>query len=63
VCLARLGRAAEAEPMLLQSFQSVRDNPYATRQRQEALAAVVDLYDREHRPEAAASYRRLLRNP
>ena len=41
--------------ILLESYQTVRDNPYATRQRQETLRAIVDFYDRQHRPAEATS--------
>ena len=58
-CVARLGRHPEAEQLLLESYRSVRDNPYGMRQRDKALQALVAFYDGQEKPTEAARYRRL----
>ena len=58
-CLARLGRYPEAEHLLLESYRSIRDNPYGRLQRDEALQSLIAFYDGQAKPTEAARYRRL----
>ena len=46
LCLARLGRPGEAERLLVESYRTVRDHPFAARQREESRRAIVEFYRR-----------------
>ncbi|MEM7357283.1 MAG: hypothetical protein AAF657_41090, partial [Acidobacteriota bacterium] len=56
-CLVRLGRFAEAEPLLLASFEALDGQRGPKGYRQMARARVVELYERWDQPQAAAAYR------
>jgi hypothetical protein len=63
-CLAAMGRDAEAEPLLRESVESYRRRgTIGDPTSQEAVAALVGVYERTGEAAEAARYRALLRSP
>ena len=62
-CLTRLERFEEAEPLLLNSYRAIADQPYvsATRKR-ESLERIVTLYEAWGKAELVERWRDQLRN-
>jgi tetratricopeptide (TPR) repeat protein len=59
-CLTSLHRVGEAEALLKESYQGVKENPYARKERDETIRTLVAFYSAHGREREAAPYRRLL---